>query len=41
VAKGNTLADLSQVDGENSWNNNNRCNTEHGTVPDSVCDPNE
>lgn len=41
VAKGNPLADLSQVDGENSWNDNNRCNTEHGTVPATVCDPSE
>ena len=41
VVKGNALADLSQVDGKNSWNDNNRCNTEDGTVPDSVCDPSE
>jgi parallel beta-helix repeat protein len=41
VAKGNALADLSQVDGANSWNDNNRCITEDGTVPHSVCDPSE
>jgi hypothetical protein len=38
TARGNTLADLSQVvPSENSWRNNNRCNTEDGTVPPSVC----
>jgi hypothetical protein len=26
---------------ENRWNNNNRCNTEDGTVPPSVCDQGE
>jgi parallel beta-helix repeat protein len=41
TATGNGLADLSQVDGQNSWNDNNRCNTEDGTVPSSVCDPAE
>jgi parallel beta-helix repeat protein len=41
TAIGNVLADLSQVDGENSWNNNNRCNSEEGTVPSSVCNPDE
>jgi parallel beta-helix repeat protein len=38
TARGNALADLSQVvPSENRWNNNNRCNTEDGTVPPSVC----
>lgn len=39
TATGNALADLSQVDGENSWNDNNECNTDDGTVPGSVCNP--
>lgn len=41
TARGNTLGDLSEVDGANSWNDNNRCNTENGTVPSSVCNPDE
>lgn len=41
TATGNALADLSQVDGTNIWNDNNRCITEDGTVPSSVCNPGE
>ena len=42
TATGNALADLSQVvPSENSWNDNNRCNTADGTVPPSVCKPGE
>jgi len=42
TARGNALADLSQVvPSENSWNDNNRCNTVDGTVPPSVCNPGE
>lgn len=37
TAMGNAIADLSQVDGENVWSDNNRCNTEDGTVPSTVC----
>lgn len=42
TARGKTLADLSQVvPSENSWNDNNRCNTVDGTVPPSVCNMGE
>jgi parallel beta-helix repeat protein len=42
TARGDALADLSQVaPSENSWNDNNRCVTEDGTVPLSVCNPGE
>ncbi len=42
TATGNALANLSQlVPSVNSWNDNNRCNTEDGTVPPSVCNPGE
>lgn len=48
VAKGNTFsppvyADLAEITGAgpNSWNKNNTCNTETGTVPPGVCNPGE
>jgi parallel beta-helix repeat protein len=42
TARGNTLADLRAFPGTtNTWNNNNRCNTESGEVPTSVCNPGE
>lgn len=48
VALGNTnlppiYGDLGEVDGAgpNTWNHNNTCNTEVGTVPPGVCGPGE
>lgn len=42
VARGNTVADLRGFPGtSNTWNDNNRCNTESGAVPASVCNPGE
>ena len=47
IAKGNTAvfgyADLGEVSGAgpNTWNKNNVCNTEVGTVPTGVCNPGE
>jgi hypothetical protein len=48
VALGNTFipgvyGDLGEVDGAgpNTWNNNNTCNTQVGTVPPGVCGPTE
>lgn len=47
TARGNTAfggyADLGEVSGSgpNSWNNNNKCHTETGTVPATVCNPGE
>jgi parallel beta-helix repeat protein len=41
-ARGNTVADLFAFPGtENTWLDNNRCNTESGAVPPSVCNPDE
>jgi parallel beta-helix repeat protein len=38
----NTVADLRAFPGtENRWLDNNRCNTESGVVPSSVCNPDE
>ena len=41
-ARGNTVADLFAFPGtENTWLENNRCNTGSGAVPASVCDQDE
>jgi parallel beta-helix repeat protein len=41
TARGNTVADLRGFLSSNTWNDNNRCNTESGTVPGTVCNPGE
>ena len=42
TARGNIVADLFAFPGtENTWLDNNRCNTESGAVPPSVCNPGE
>ncbi len=39
---GGVFADLGEIAaGPNTWNNNNICNTETGTVPAGVCNPGE
>ena len=42
TARGNTVADLRAFPGtESTWLDNNRCNTESGAVPSSVCNAGE
>jgi parallel beta-helix repeat protein len=42
TARRNAFVDLRAFDGtENLWNDNNRCNTESGAVPATVCNPGE
>jgi parallel beta-helix repeat protein len=42
IARGNIVADLFAFPGtENTWLDNNRCNSESGAVPPSVCNPGE
>lgn len=42
TVRGNSMADLRAFPGtSNIWSNNNRCNTESGEVPNSVCNPGE
>jgi len=42
TARGNTVADLFAFPAtQNTWLENNRCNTESGAVPPSVCNPGE
>jgi parallel beta-helix repeat protein len=41
TARDNTVADLRGFLSSNTWNDNNRCNIESGTVPSTVCNPGE
>jgi Periplasmic copper-binding protein (NosD) len=42
IARGNARVDLNAFPGTtNLWSDNNRCNTEGGAVPPSVCNPGE